>query len=113
MGMTVREVAEGVVDVAITGRLDTPGVDAIETRLNAEVTGAGANAIIDLSKVEFVGSMGIRMFVALARAQAKRQHKLVLYGPQSQVREIFDTVALGSIVPVVEDGPAALAAVRG
>jgi anti-anti-sigma factor len=113
MNMTVRDVAEGVIDVQITGRLDTPGVDAIETRLNAEVAGRACHAIVDLTHVDFVGSMGIRMLVALARAQAKRQHKLVLYGAQEQVREIFETVSLGSILPVVDDGAAALAAARG
>jgi anti-anti-sigma factor len=113
MNMNVRDVADGVIDVAIVGRLDTPGVDAIETRLMAEIAGRGGHAIVDLSKVDFVGSMAIRMFVAIARTQAKRQRKLVLYGAQDQVKEIFETVSLASIVPVVDDGQAALVEARG
>lgn len=112
MGMSMREVADGVMDVAITGRLDTPGVEAIETRLTAEIVAHGSSATIDLAGVEFVGSMAIRMFVSLARSLARQNHKLVLYSPQPQVKDAFDTVALDTIIPVASDGPTALATAR-
>lgn len=113
MQLELGEVVDGVRSVALVGRLDTPGVDQIETRFTAALSQSGTHAIVDLSRVEFVGSMGIRMFISVASAMARHKHKLVLCGAQPLVADLFETVALGDIVPVVPDAAAAHAAARG
>lgn len=113
MLMTLEEVADDVVAVALAGRLDTPGVDEIETRLATVVADKGTSALIDLSKVEFVGSMAIRMFMTIARGLAKKKRKLVLYAPQPLVAQVFETVSLGEIIPIAPDAAAATALARG
>jgi anti-sigma B factor antagonist len=112
MEMKVRDGADGVLDVALVGRLDTPGVAGIELSFTAALVPRAARAVIDMSEVEFVGSMGIRMLISVARALSKKQGKLVLYKPQPMVEEVFNTVALGEIISVQPDAPSALAAVR-
>ncbi len=108
--MTITDGAGGILEVALGGRLDTPGVAQIELRFTASLVPRAATAIVDLSKVEFIGSMGIRMFITVARALARKQGKLILYAPQPLVKEVFDTVSLGEIIPVKTDSSAALAA---
>jgi anti-anti-sigma factor len=108
MEMNLAPVAAGIVNVELVGRLDTPGVDAIETRLTESLVPAGASAIIDLSRVEFVGSMAIRMFMTIARGLAKKQCRLVLYAPQPLVAQVFETVSLGDIIPLAPDSGGAL-----
>jgi stage II sporulation protein AA (anti-sigma F factor antagonist) len=110
MEMSVTDGAAGIVEVALHGRLDTPGVAQIELRFTAALVPRAARAIVDLSKVEFIGSMGIRMFISVARALAKKQGKLILYAPQPLVKEVLDTVSLGEIIPVKTDSSSALAA---
>ena len=112
MEMKVNDSVDGIVDVALIGRLDTPGVAAIELRFTATLVPRAARAVVDLSKVEFIGSMGIRMFISVARALSKKQGKLVLYGPQPPVNEVFDTVALGEIISLQPDAASAVAAAR-
>lgn len=96
--------------VTLRGRLDTPGVDRIETRFVASLVPAGHSAIVDLSGVDFVASMGIRMLLSAARSLHQKKARLVLLAPQPGVREVFDTVSLGDIIPICADEPAALAA---
>jgi anti-anti-sigma factor len=108
MEMSVTDGAGGIVELA--GRLDTPGVAQRELRFTAALVPRAARAIVDLSKVEFIGSMGIRMFISVARALAKKQGKLILYAPQPLVKEVLDTVSLGEIIPVKTDLSSALAA---
>ena len=60
MHLEISPLGERLVKVSIVGRLDTAGVDRVETRLVAALVPPGNNAIIDLSQVEFVGSMGIQ-----------------------------------------------------
>jgi|HubBroStandDraft_2_1064218.scaffolds.fasta_scaffold267830_2 anti-sigma B factor antagonist len=110
MEMRVTGVRDGVVDVALIGRLDTPGVAGIELNFTATLVPQAARAVVDMSRVEFIGSMGIRMLIGVARALAKKQGKLVLYQPQPLVQEVFITTSLAEIIPVRPDAAAAVAA---
>ena len=112
MEMKIKDGSDGVVAVALIGRLDTPGVAGIELRFTATLVPRAARAVVDMSEVEFIGSMGIRMLISVARALSKKQGKLVLYNPQPMVEEVFNTVTLGEIISVQPDAAAALAAVR-
>jgi anti-sigma B factor antagonist len=110
MKMEITETSGGLVNVALAGRLDSPGVESIELKLTAQTVPRGARALVDLAAVEFVGSLAIRMFITLARALAKRNGVLVLHSPQPLVRQVFETVALHEIIPVHADAAAAAAA---
>jgi anti-sigma B factor antagonist len=113
MQMQVGDAGEGVLNVLLIGRLDTPGVDHIETQLTAHLVPRGARAIVDLSEVAFLGSGGIRMFITIARTLSRKGGKLVLYGAQPLVAQVLETTSLNEIVPVRVDATAAAAAARG
>ena len=113
MQLQTGEAVEGILTVALIGRLDTPGVDQIETSLTAQLVPRGARAIVDLSQVTFIGSGGIRMFITIARTLARRGGKLALYGAQPLVAEVFETTSLNTLVPVRADAAAAAAVARG
>ena len=104
---------EGVLNLALIGRLDTPGVDRIETPLTAQLVPRGVRATVDLSQVTFLGSGGIRMFITIARALGRKGGRLVLYGAQPLVAEVLETTSLNDIVPVRADATTATTAARG
>ena len=110
--MDITTLAEGLVRITLAGRLDTQGVDRIETKFIAALVPGGKNAIVDLSQVEFVASMGIRMLVATARSLKNRQARLALYGPQANVGEVFEAVSLQKIIPICATEADAMAALE-
>ncbi len=65
--------AEDIARIKLRGRLDTPGVDGIETKFTASVLPDGRNAVVDLSEVSFIASMGLRMFIGIAKALKKKK----------------------------------------
>lgn len=93
--------------VTLTGRLDTVGVDRIEIKFNAAVVAPGQHALVDLSQVSFMSSMGMRMLITAARSMQGRHRKLVLFGAQPLVAELLDTMAIDQIIPVASDLTAA------
>ena len=95
--------AANIARVKLRGRLDTPGVDRVEAKLTSAVVPEGRNTVVDLSEVSFIASMGLRMFIGLAKALKRNNAKMVLFAPQSQVNEVFNTVVLREIVPIVVD----------
>jgi anti-sigma B factor antagonist len=101
--MVISQLGDDRVKVAFKGRLDTPGVDRVETRFVAAVVPGGRHTLVDLSQVDFVGSLGVRMFISVARSLGLKQARLVLVSPQAQVREVFEHVSLSDIIPIVAD----------
>ncbi len=98
--MEINQLGSDRVKVILTGRLDTPGVDRVETRFVAAVVPSGRHVLVDLSQVDFVGSLGVRMFISVARSLRMKQARLFLIGPQAQVREMFEHVSLSDIIPI-------------
>ncbi len=109
MDIEVSQPAAGVCKVVLCGRLDTPGVDKVETRFTAAATSAQNDVVVDLSGVTFLASMGIRMLISAARSKQNVKRRFVLFGAQPLVREVLDHVSIDLIVPVVADEQQALA----
>jgi anti-anti-sigma factor len=107
--MALSELAGPVTRVALRGRLDAPGADRISLRFTAGVAAPGRAAVVDLSGVEFIASMGIRLLIATARALDQKGAKLVLFGAQPLVQGVFDDAALDQIMPIVTTEDQALA----
>ncbi|HEY4265806.1 MAG TPA: STAS domain-containing protein [Micropepsaceae bacterium] len=89
--------------IRLRGRLDTPGVDRIESQFTSSVVPDGRNTVVDLREVSFIASMGLRMFIGIAKQLRRQNARMVLFAPQSQVSEVFHTVLLREIVPIVAD----------
>lgn len=101
MDIEVTELDGNVTCIRLNGRLDSPGVDRVETRFVAALVAAGRPAVVDLSGVSFLASMGIRMLISSGRALNLKGSKMVLFGATSLVQNVLDHVALDQIIPVV------------
>ena len=113
MEMSMAELGPGLLCVALQGRLDTVGVDQVESRFTAAVASSEGGAAVDLSAVSFLSSMGVRMIIANARAQRARGRNLVLFGARPVVQSTLEMVALDQIIPIVADRQQALARLAG
>jgi anti-anti-sigma factor len=109
--MHVSPVRDRLVKVTLTGRLDSAGVNQVEARFVESVVSRNNSAIVDLSQVDFVTSLGLRMFVSAARTLRTQQATLALYGARDGVKQVFDLVSLEKIVPICSTEAEALAAV--
>src|SRR5690348_13450315 len=103
MKMEVKDLEGGVKQVELEGRLDTIGVGEVESRFNAAIVSAGKSAIVDLSKVDFITTMGIRMLTSAAKHLNESKAKIAVYAPSEFVSEILDAVSLDKIVPICKD----------
>lgn len=99
--------------VSLLGRLDSAGVEQIEAPLTAALKEGAGHVLLDFGKVGFVGSLGIRLLIALGRNLQKQRRQVALFGVQPQVAEVFETVALGDLIPIAGTEEAALAELAG
>jgi anti-anti-sigma factor len=108
MDIQITEV-DGIKRVALSGRLDSAGVDVVETRFSAGIVPSGKHTIVDLTEVVFLASLGVRMFISTTRALSWKGGKLVMFGASEPVLEIIETMGVSEIVPVVGSEAEALA----
>jgi len=100
MEMESIDSADGVTHLRLTGRLDTAGADRIGTRLSAAVVARGQPALLDLSGVTFIASMGIRLLISCAKGLKLKGATMVIYGARAEVQQVFDEAALDQILAI-------------
>lgn len=103
----------GVTKAELAGRLDTNNVNRVETRFVAGLVPKGQPAVIDMSGVSFMASLGIRMLLTTARSLGRQGAKLAMFGAIPQVMEIIETTALSDIIPVFATEAEAIELVTG
>jgi anti-anti-sigma factor len=108
MELEILEESQTFTRLALKGRLDTAGVDRIETRLTASLA-RGGHGVIDLSEVTFLASLGIRLLITVAKMLHRRGSRLVLVAPRPLVDQALKHSSLDDIIPVAESTDAALA----
>lgn len=109
--MEVQVVHDGTAPMrlVLVGRLDATGTEQVEVLFMARIRAAATDVLVDMTAVSFVGSLGIRLLISAARLAERAGRKVVLFGAQPPVSEVFRTVALDDLIPVAADEAAALA----
>jgi anti-anti-sigma factor len=111
MQIATEELAGGITKVALDGRLDIAGAADVDLKMNV-VAGSASKLLIDLEKVTFLGSMGLRSIVLPARAVHSRGGKVVLFAPGEMVESVLKSSGINTLLPIHHDFAAAIAALQ-
>ena len=111
MQISTEELADGITRVALDGRLDIAGASAVDLKMNV-VAGSAKKLLIDLKRVSFLGSMGLRSIVLPARAVHSRGGKVVLFAPVEMVESVIKSSGIDALLPIHHDYAAALVALQ-
>jgi anti-anti-sigma factor len=94
--------------LALSGKLDVLGVGEIENKFIGYTAARKKNALIDISGVTFMGSMGLRIFLSAARSLNLEKKSLILLNPQPLVNEVLETSGIQDMVVIEHDAESAL-----
>jgi anti-anti-sigma factor len=109
MPISTEELTGGITRVILDGRLDIEGAAAVDLKMNV-IAGTKNAVLVDMQKVSFLGSMGLRALVTPARAITGRGGKIVLFGPNDLVEKVLKTSGVATLIPVHHELQAAMAA---
>jgi anti-anti-sigma factor len=65
---------------------------------------------VDLSEVDFLASIGIRMLTMNAKSLSTRGGRMVLLNPTNEVKSVLDMTGISPIIPIYTDFDSAEAA---
>ncbi|MCB9915319.1 MAG: STAS domain-containing protein [Planctomycetes bacterium] len=100
MNLDVVEQTARLSCIRLEGKLDSTGVDQVETRLTALLSKSG-DAILDLTDVSFLSSLGVRLLITIAKLLDRRASKLVLVAAPQLVDGALKHSSLDEILPIV------------
>jgi len=88
---------DGTLLVKITGRLDGNSAPTFGRELAPHLHPVPAGVLLDVSKIEFISSAGLRELMTLARTLTKHKAKAVLIGVSPAVNEVLEISGMNSI----------------
>ena len=103
MKLQVSELDRGIRLLKLIGALDMTGTYSIEVEFVRQCDGENVRVIVDLSRVNYLSSIGIPMLINTAKSVSNRGGKLVLLNPQQNVSDVLDIVGIQQIIPVYTD----------
>jgi anti-sigma B factor antagonist len=108
MEFKIDNVGSSIPCVRLAGRLDIAGTQAVDLKFTANTSAQRKSVIVDLSGVDFIASIGIRMLVTNAKALSTTGHKMVLLQPQPKVEDMLKSTGIDTIIPIASDLDAAI-----
>lgn len=106
--MQIEQASVGAVKVlAPIGRIDTTTSAAVEGVLRKTLDEGGRDMVVDLERVDYISSAGLRVFLVLAKRLRTERGRLVLCGMPEPVRQVFH---LAGFIPLFEIEPTRAAA---
>jgi anti-sigma B factor antagonist len=85
--------------IALDGKLSV----ATSPDLEATIQGLPATTnefVIDLSKLEYISSAGLRVLVSTEKTAGQRKGKMTLLHPNDEVSEVFDMTGLADVFTI-------------
>jgi len=101
-----------VVIVRLAGRLDSSAASSAEEQLSATLIDAAPRLAIDMAKLAYISSAGLRVLLVVAKRVQQQKGKIALSGLAENVREVFTVSGFDTIFAIEADVAAAIAAVR-
>ena len=101
MSITYEDVASDLRRIVISGRLDMPGTDSVASQLAQLTAAPKKGVVVDLSRLGFLASIGIRALISSAKDVQKRGGKMALVvNKASTVMMSLDATGVDDLIPV-------------
>jgi len=111
MNLQYSELDNGIRLIKLIGSLDMTSTYVTEVEFVRRCAGDHARVLVDLSKVDYLSSIGIPMLINTAKSVISHGGKMALLNPQRSVAEVLDITGIPQIIPIYNDLESAMVGV--
>ena len=97
--------------IAVSGKLDTDTAVKADS-VFSEVLNRKNQLLVDLSALRYISSAGLRILLLTAKRVQQKGGKIILFGLQSSVNEIFEISGFSQLFRICQDKESALAELK-
>ena len=102
---------DGVLDIQIEGRIDSLGTTDFSGELDAIITPDDRAVILNLRRLEYINSAGMRTLLEVVRKLRRQDAKFAIYSPIGPVKEVFQLSGFNRVMEIYDSRDGAIAAV--
>jgi anti-sigma B factor antagonist len=103
MQLTLVRADDQITHLALAGSLDVAGLHAVDVKFHGYTAARRKPTLVDLSRLDFISSLGMGMFISCAQSLGRHGVKMVLLNPQAAVEEVMGAVGLGRVIPIARN----------
>jgi anti-anti-sigma factor len=107
----VEEKLETALIVTLVGRLDAATSKAVEERLLSLIEAGGIRLVVDLEKLDYISSVGLRVLMLAAKRLRTANGAIVVCALQPTVQQVFEIAGFTTIFRIFPSREAAVAAI--
>lgn len=97
--MTIeKQMQDGVINIKVSGRLDTTTAPDLEKEIKDTVTGC-EELVLDFSDLEYISSAGLRVLLATQK-KMNEDGSLKVTGVNETVMEVFEVTGFSDILTI-------------
>lgn len=108
MEMMVIKEDEELTHVKLSGRVDLEGIGDLDLDFTKHTVARRRPTLVDISDVDYIASIGLRMLVTAAKALNKFGARMVLLNPHPDVEDVLRTAGFDKVMPIEHDYDRAL-----
>jgi len=102
MELTTFDRDDNISHVRMAGKLDGVAVDHWAAQFQAATSERPQNAVVDLSGLTYVNSIGIGLLFASAKKLHLSGYRMILVAPRPEVARLFYIVGVQQVIPIAD-----------
>jgi anti-sigma B factor antagonist len=111
--MEITEKKQGNINIiSVTGRLDAYSSIELEKKLDSLLDAVHVQQVINLEKLEYISSSGLRIFLATLKKAKKQQGDIKLACLKPFIKEVFDISGFTQLFSIFATEEADIAAFK-
>jgi anti-anti-sigma factor len=112
MRLHYRELESGIRLIKLSGTLDIHGVNHVDVEFVRYCTGEHVCVLVDLSKVNYISSIGIPLLINCAKSLARQGGRMALLNPKKFVEDSLELMGVSLIIPIYHNFNAAVSELK-
>lgn len=112
MRLHYSELESGIRLIKLSGTLDVHGVNVVDSEFVRYCNGENVCVLVDLSKVNYISSIGVPLLINSAKALARQGGKMALLNPKKFVEDSLEIMGIPLIIPVYHNLDTAVSELR-
>lgn len=107
------EVVSGARILSLSNRLDAVTSKPVEERILGLINGGEHRLVVDLARLEYISSAGLRVLLLAAKRMKAVDGRLALCSPTDHVRQVFEISGFASVISIHASRDQAIGYVSG
>ena len=94
------------------GRVDGANAREFQTALEAAINDNDCSVVLDMARLSYISSAGLRVILLMAKTLQGRNRKLAICSLSESIQEVFEISGFDKIIPIHASTVEAVAAIK-